>query len=206
MKSRRAQCEQIADGLAGQGFSMVDRFLSKEDVKHLLRLEAFSNGFPQLKKAAVGKQEKKVNENIRGDYIQWIDRETADPALKIYFERLNELISYINRSLFLSLKDFELHLTVYPPGSFYRRHLDQFRQDDHRRLSVIFYLNENWNAGDGGQLRLHLPDGPVDFLPLAGRFICFRSDKIEHEVLPAARDRLSLTGWILDRLSGLGHL
>jgi SM-20-related protein len=36
-------------------------------------------------------------------------------------------------------------------------------------------------------------------VPEAGRLVCFRSDLIEHEVLPATRERYSLTGWALDR-------
>jgi SM-20-related protein len=108
--------------------------------------------------------------------------------------------------LFLSLKDYEIHMTVYPTGSFYKRHLDQFRADDHRKLSAICYLNRNWTDDDGGQLRMYLPEGNKDFLPLAGRLVCFRSDQIEHEVLPAKKERLSLTGWILDQYSDLRHL
>jgi SM-20-related protein len=53
---------------------------------------------------------------------------------------------------------------------------------------------------------MYVPDGPVDILPLAGRLVCFRSDQIEHEVLPATRERLSLTGWLLDQHSDLRHL
>ena len=97
-------------------------------------------------------------------------------------------------------------MTVYPAGSFYKRHLDQFKADDHRKLSVICYLNNNWTAERGGQLRLHLSTDILDILPLAGRMVCFRSDQIEHEVLPAIKDRLSLTGWILDQLADLKHL
>jgi SM-20-related protein len=97
-------------------------------------------------------------------------------------------------------------MTVYPEGSFYKRHLDQFKKDDHRKLSVILYLNADWKDEQGGQLRMHLPDGPKDFLPLAGRLVIFRSDEIEHEVLPATRERLSITGWVLDRLAGLKHI
>jgi SM-20-related protein len=63
---------------------------------------------------------------------------------------------------------------------------------------VICYLNENWTEDDGGQLRVYFPDQSKDFFPIAGRLVCFRSDLLEHEVLPATRERLSLTGWILD--------
>ncbi len=116
------------------------------------------------------------------------------------------MIGYINQSLYLSLKDYEIHMTIYPVGSYYKRHLDQFKQDDHRKLSVICYLNDEWKDDHGGQLRMYLDNHHLDILPVGGRLICFRSDMIEHEVLPATRDRLSLTGWILDQYSGLRHL
>jgi SM-20-related protein len=206
MNSKLGQYEKIAEDLAEQGYSVVDKFLSKGEVNRLLQLEVFRMGLSHFKKAAVGKTERKINENIRGDLIQWIDRATADPILRIYLDRLAELIPYLNQNLFLSLKDFEMHLTIYPAGGYYQRHLDQFKRDDHRKLSVIFYLNENWQVEHGGQLRMHLPGGPLDIFPVAGRFICFRSDKIEHEVLPSSRERLSLTGWILDQLAELRHL
>ena len=207
MNSRLERFEQIASALAEKGYSVADQFLSPEEVTSILQVEEFKNGLSHFKKAGIGKQqEKKVNEGIRGDYIQWIDNATARPEFKIYLDRLRELIGYINQSLFLSVKDFEVHLTIYPEGSFYQRHLDQFKRCDHRKLSVIFYLNEGWKKEHGGQLRIHLAEGPVDFFPVAGRLVCFRSDKIEHEVLPATRERLSLTGWILDQLAELKQL
>jgi len=91
-------------------------------------------------------------------------------------------------------------------GTFYKRHLDQFKKDDHRKLSVICYLNKNWKASEGGQLRIYVSGAELDILPVAGRFVCFRSDQLEHEVLPATRERWSLTGWILDQHADLRHL
>ena len=126
--------------------------------------------------------------------------------MKNYLDRLDELRLYLNRSLFLSLKDIEAHIASYPAGAFYKRHLDQFIADDHRKLSVITYLNENWKDEEGGQLRMYLKQGSVDIFPMAGRLVCFRSDLIEHEVIPAFRERLSITGWMLDQLSDLRHL
>ena len=61
-------------------------------------------------------------------------------------------------------------------------------------------MTEDWTEEHGGQLRIYTEDDQsLDVLPLAGRVVCFRSDVLEHEVLPAKRERLSLTGWILDR-------
>ncbi len=201
------QFETVVDGLADQGYAVINNFLSEQEVASILELDDFKNALLKFKKAGIGKhQDKQINENIRGDYIQWIDRQKCAPPLTTYLKRLEELIQYINQTLFLSLKDYEVHMTVYPVGSFYKRHLDQFKKDDHRKLSIICYLNMNWKEDDGGQLRMHLPAGSKDVFPIAGRLVCFRSDQIEHEVLPATRDRLSLTGWILDQLVELRHL
>jgi SM-20-related protein len=199
--------DSIADDLAERGYAVADQFLSQSEVDALLKLDHFRNGIEHFKKAGIGKnQGLQINEAIRGDYIHWLGKTSAPQPAQIYLDRLNDLIGYLNQSLFLSLKDYEVHMTIYPTGSYYKRHLDQFKQDDHRKLSVICYLNTNWEEEHGGQLRMYLPDGTRDILPVAGRLVCFRSDQIEHEVLPATRERLSLTGWMLDQLSDLRHL
>jgi SM-20-related protein len=199
--------DTIADNLAEHGFAVADQFLSQNEVEKILSLDSFRNGSDNFKKAGIGKsQGLQINESIRGDYIHWLDKTTAEPAVKVYLDRLHHLVQYLNQALFLSLKDYEVHQTIYPIGTYYKRHLDQFKHDDHRKLSVICYLNENWKAEHGGQLRIYLPDGPQDILPIAGRLVCFRSDQLEHEVLPASRERLSLTGWILDQIADLRHL
>src|SRR5688572_11045665 len=193
--------EQIADGLAEAGFAVVDNFLTSAEVDAILDLDIFRVGVVNFRKAGIGKESQlQINETIRGDYIRWIDKNEAPPPAKVYMDRLQGLCEYLNQSLFLSLKDYEIHFTIYPAGSYYKRHLDQFKKDDHRKLSVICYLNKEWEEQHGGQLRMHLSDRAIDLLPLSGRLVCFRSDQIEHEVLPATRERLSLTGWMLDQL------
>jgi SM-20-related protein len=193
--------DAIADGLAEEGYAVADHFLNDGEVRAILQSGDFHDSIQRFKKAGIGKsQNSQINEAIRGDYIQWLDRNTASPAVNVYLNRLNELREFLNRALFLSLKDQEVHLTVYPVGTFYKRHLDQFKKDDHRKLSVICYLNENWNEENGGQLRLHLPSGEKDVYPIAGRLVVMRSDQIEHEVVAANRERLSITGWVLDEV------
>ena len=193
--------EQIADGLAEAGFAVVDNFLANAEVDAILNLDIFREGVVNFRKAGIGKESQlQINESIRGDYIRWIDKNETPPSAKVYMDRLQGLCEYLNQSLFLSLKDYEIHFTIYPAGSYYKRHLDQFKKDDHRKLSVICYLNKGWEEQHGGQLRMHLSDRLIDVLPLSGRLVCFRSDQIEHEVLPATKERLSLTGWMLDQL------
>ena len=202
-----ASFNQIADDLAESGYAVSEGFLTSQEIDSILRLDEFEEGLLHFRKAGIGKQqEKQINESIRGDFIQWIDKVNASQPIKVYLDMVQSLIATLNQSLFLSLKDYEVHMTIYPAGSFYKRHLDQFKADDHRKLSIILYLNINWKKEQGGQLRMHLPSGSKDIFPEAGRLVCFRSDTIEHEVLPASRDRLSLTGWILDQLVDLRHL
>lgn len=197
----------IADELAAHGYAIADQFLSQTEVDTILSLPTFQAGLESFKKAGIGKeQQRQINESIRGDFIHWVDKSAAPAEISSYLAKVDKLMGYLNQTLFLSLKDYEIHMTIYPVGSFYKRHLDQFKKDDHRKLSLICYLNVDWQEENGGQLRIYLPDGHLDILPLAGRLVCFRSDQLEHEVLPATRERLSLTGWILDQYADLRHL
>ena len=196
--------ETIADGLADKGYAVIDNFVPMAEVQAILDLGLFNEN--DLKKAGIGRGNKQINEAIRGDFIQWINKEQTPDSIKNYTDKLDALRLFLNQSLYLSLKDYEVHLAMYPAGSFYKRHLDQFKSDDHRKLSVILYLNKDWNIDQGGQLRMFLKDGSLDFLPIAGRLVCFRSEMIEHEVLPATRTRMSITGWMLDQLADLRHI
>lgn len=193
--------EEIADGIANDGYAVADRFLNADEVKAILSTKEFQDSLGHFKKAGIGKERNhQINEAIRGDYIKWVDNNSSPEPIALYLAKVQNLIQHLNESLFLSLKDVEVHMTMYPPGAFYKRHLDQFSRDDHRKLSIICYLNEDWRADYGGQLRMWPSDTPVDVLPMAGRLVCFRSDMLEHEVLPATKARLSITGWILDRV------
>ncbi len=191
--------DQIADGLAEAGYAIITDFLSAAEADSILESDEFRTGRLHFQKAAIGKVDKQIDEGVRGDYIQWIDTGSASSAERIYLRRLQEMITHLNQSLYLSLRSVEIHRTFYPIGTRYQRHRDQFRSDDHRKLSIICYLNPDWKVAQGGQLRMHLPEGIKDIFPERGTLVCFRSDRIEHEVLPASRERYSLTGWAIDR-------
>ena len=207
-----AAFESLVDQLADKGYALMDNFLSAEECTEIRAIIDRHEENGRLKKAGIGTgQDYQINRSIRGDLIRWIDPEQVAPVTQAYVAKLHMMMEYINRTLYLSLKDAELHYTVYPPGKCYKRHLDQLRLNDHRRLSVICYLNEDWLPEHGGELRLYLSEKEgtetiKDVRPVAGRLICFRSDLLEHEVLPATRPRYSVTGWLLDQLAELTHL
>ncbi len=133
---------------------------------------------------------------IRGDQIDWWHPDQVTVAQQAYLRRLEELRELLNRHLYLSLITQEAHYALYPPQTCYQRHLDRFQDAPERTVSTVFYLNSDWHAEEGGQLRLHLAGGIQDLLPSWNRLVLFRSTDIEHEVLPATRERLSITGWL----------
>src|SRR5258708_8292628 len=177
----QSQFEKITDALAGKGYAIIDHFLSRHEVVDILQSDEFKNSKLHFKKAGIGKlRNLQINKSIRGDYIQWIDPADTPKPIADYFERLYKLIPHLNQNLFLSLKSVEVHMTVYPVGTYYKRHLDQFKSDDHRKLSIICYLNPGWREEHGGQLRIYLPDVPLYVLHLSGWLVCFCSCHVVH--------------------------
>lgn len=197
------QFESIIDGILAEGYGVVDDFLSQDEVIALANRLHERRQAGQFKAAGIGNQQVTVENTIRGDEILWLDHDTATPEEAAFLERIGEFVDYVNRTCYLGLRDFEFHYALYPPGTFYKRHLDQFRSDSRRKLSVICYLNTDWKEGDGGQLAVFLPGETTDatereitIQPLGGRLVCFESGRLEHEVRPASRERLSITGWL----------
>jgi SM-20-related protein len=110
-------------------------------------------------------------------------------------DSLEQLRLRLNREAFLGLFELELHYAAYPPGAGYARHVDQPHGKTRRKISVVLYLNRGWQPDAGGELRIFSGVEHIDVQPLAGRLVCFLTDSREHCVLPAQRERLSLTGW-----------
>lgn len=191
----------IADQLAEQDYCLVENFLSVKQVGNLRDAFAKHRKEDHFKKAGIGNMHLyQVAKEVRGDYIKWIEPENAHPAAAEFLELTAELMQNLNRLLYLSLKDFECHYAIYPPGTYYERHLDQFKLANNRKISLACYLNPDWKAGDGGELRIYDKNGDsIDIAPKAGHLAIFRSDTVEHEVLTTHTDRYSITGWMRDR-------
>ena len=86
-------------------------------------------------------------------------------------------------------------LAIYPgDGSRFQAHVDNTTQDG-RRLTVLCYLNSDWDEAKGGALRVHPTSGPRDILPKAGRLAMFFSDSMKHEVRPTWAPRTAITLW-----------
>lgn len=108
----------------------------------------------------------------------------------------------------------ELGYVYYPTGGFYERHVDVpagSRSWDgrsvssgrpcavRREVSVLIYLDDDWQPAWGGTLRIHkraAAETVLDVPPVAGTLVLLRSDTIEHEVRPTHRPRQAVVGWL----------
>ncbi|PID43083.1 MAG: 2OG-Fe(II) oxygenase [Proteobacteria bacterium] len=147
--------------------------------------------------AGVGRgQAHQQDEQVRTDDICWITNDS--PAGKQWLEWASGLQTHLNRRLFLGLFSFESHFARYQPGDFYQRHLDSFRGQANRVLSMVVYLNKDWSPDDGGQLVLYQGESDttgIRVTPEMGTVVVFLSEEFPHEVLPADRERYSIAGW-----------
>ncbi len=158
----------------------------------------------EFRRAGVGRgADRELRSEVRTDRILWLEAGALSGAQRALWERLEGVRLAVNRRLFLGLHELEAHFAVYPAGAYYRKHLDQFRGMGRRQLSCVLYLNHGWQPADGGALRIYTDAADttafVEILPLHGRLVTFLSARFLHEVLPARRERFSITGWFRTR-------
>lgn len=193
--------EHIVRELRSKGWARQEGVL---DPEHLERINGYFNfHHSEFRPAKVGPKDKRVRQvEIRGDHTFWLDPQNPPDVFAPLIDFLDELKRMVNSRLFLGLKEFECHLAYYEAGSFYKKHSDRHSKDSSRSLSFVFYLNEQWSEDDGGELVLYHQDGTVleKILPRPGAFVSFLSEDFPHEVLPAKRERRSLTGWMHSKI------
>lgn len=197
--------EQLSEQFAEKSWAVVPKFISPPLAQALLAdLQGLQeNG--KFKKAGIGQgQAHQIRSEIRSDYVHWWEEQTLSEAQQQYWQCIEALRQSLNRSCYLGLQSFECHYAAYPPAGFYKKHLDQFQHTKSRIVSCILYLNEAWQAADGGALRVyHEAETDTDFtdiLPQSGTLVCLHSPSVWHEVRPTERPRFSITGWLRNEL------
>ncbi|MBS0201018.1 MAG: 2OG-Fe(II) oxygenase [Proteobacteria bacterium] len=192
--SSSTMADAIAGALCNGGACMIDGLFG--DLADDLATEAQAlQQRDALQSARIGRGASRQGDaSVRGDSTLWLD----DPACAVgqrLLQRLDSLVDGLRESLRLPIHSVEAHYAHYPVGASYARHRDRFRDSGSRLVSCVGYLNRDWLAGDGGALRIHFDDeSHGDVLPLFGTSVCFLSE-LEHEVLPARRDRYSIAAW-----------
>lgn len=190
--------ETLINGLIDKGFGSCDAFLDSPTLLGLRNKLLHYHHEGSMHPAGIGKNfDYQKNAAIRGDVIRWIDPESDDPHEQVFLAAVNEFVSHLNATCYTGINGYEFHYAYYETGSFYKRHLDRFKNDRGRKFSFVLYLNENWQEPSNGGLSLYLENEEVRLYPLEGRVVFFRSDQTEHEVHPSSdRPRLSIAGWL----------
>jgi len=193
--------ELLPHNLHTRGFHIIDNFLETEHCKSLLQLAQEMHQDGLFKRAKIGSNIKAhQNNTIRTDEICWLEEDSVEPEVHSYLKQTINIANILNQSLFLSLVEFETHFAAYQPGSFYKKHIDQFATKKTRKISCVYYLNESWQEDFGGQLKIYDKDHHLieTVLPIENRFICFNSE-LPHEVCLTQQPRYSIAGWMKTR-------
>jgi SM-20-related protein len=186
--------------LSAAGIAIRDHFIAPPQIRALLECARTRRARGEFAAARIGKDATlQRRAEIRGDFTCWL-REPLIPAERSLLEQFEALRLEVNRETFLGLYDLELHYAWYPPAAAYARHVDQPQGTVARKLSLVLYLNLEWNEEDGGALRVYEAGQPrCEIEPIGGRLVCFLTEGREHEVLAARRDRWSVSGWFRGR-------
>jgi len=197
--------EKIISDILENQYSIVEDFFSLVEVAELRQSLLTKYEEDNFKKAAIGNRvNETIEKSVRGDFILWMNEANAEPLEKLFFSKINSLVDYLNKTCFLGILQKEFHYALYPEGTFYKRHLDTFQNDDRRKLSMVCYLNdEDWKPENGGELVIYKDEDGEEketkIYPFPGRMVIFESQILEHEVKPVKTPRMSITGWLKTR-------
>jgi len=125
------------------------------------------------------------------------------------YDQLDAVRTQLSHSLGMALSPgMEATFVVYPPGGYYRRHIDSLAGTDpagsgRRVISFLVYLSEPfrpWTPGDGGALACYRGEDDGDesdvCWPESGLLVAFDSKRVWHEVRPTRRERACVVGWL----------
>jgi SM-20-related protein len=187
----------LIDSFIDNKVGITQNFITKQLSLHLQQnlLNCYADNL--FKHAGTGNEtEVAHNHAVRGDMIYWLDRKHNNNHENAFFDVMDSFILHLNNTCYTGITDYEFHYTLYPIGSFYKKHLDQFKSNDSRKYSMIIYLNEGWLEADGGELCIHQTNSLQNISPQNGKSVFFKSSELEHEVLYTNKARMSITGWL----------
>ncbi len=189
--------EELITSYIANTIGIAQKFITPQLAQHLKSNILRLNAADKLHKAGVGSTAKLAHKpDIRKDKIFWLDQKNNDEHETAFLALIEDFITHLNMSCYTGITDYEFHYAIYEPGSFYKKHKDQFKDNSQRQFSMISYLNEGWEENDGGELVIYKASGQEKTSPNQGKTVFFKSNELEHEVLETNKTRLSITGWL----------
>lgn len=188
---------QLIDSFINDKVGIAKDFINPELSGHLIHHLLNLHNANQLFSAGMGNESAALQDKtLRSDKIHWLDRSHNNPYENDFLDLIDAFILYLNRTCYTGITGYEFHYTLYEKGSFYKKHIDQFKNNEVRQYSMIMYLNQNWTKEDGGELCIHHLDHLQNIAPVSGKSVFFKSSELAHEVLITNKARMSITGWL----------
>jgi SM-20-related protein len=151
----------------------------------------------KLEQASIGHETSLHHQqNFRSDKIFWLDKNNNNSSEGDFFLLMDAFVLFLNQTCYTSITSYEFHYALYEPGSFYKKHIDAFQQNNKRAFSIVLYLNPDWVIADGGELCIFQTNNLQHIQPQMGNCIFFKSDELPHEVEMVNKDRMSIVGWL----------
>ena len=189
--------ERIITSFLENKVGLINDFLQEDLSSHLKENLLLLLVEKQFNVAGIGNNSNFItNKFIRSDRIYWLDRKHNNVHENNFFDLMDAFVKYLNETCYTGITGYEFHYAYYEIGSFYKRHLDQFKDNQSRAYSMIMYLNNNWMPLDGGQLCIYHQDHNQIIDPTNGKCVFFKSSDLEHEVFLSHQPRMSITGWL----------
>jgi SM-20-related protein len=189
--------EELIDSFLENRVGISNEFLS---LMLSMQLKAHLVGLydnDKMKTAGIGNNIGLKNDKlVRNDKIFWLDRKHDNKFENQFLDIIDAFVLYLNKTCYTGISGYEFHYAMYEIGSFYKTHLDQFKNNSSRQYSMIFYLNEEWKIADGGELCIHHKNSLENISPNNRKSIFFKSSELVHEVLITNKLRMSITGWL----------
>ena len=193
--------------------------------RHVRRQDSFPTQYPHLHKLISSIEHTVVGSSSNGK--QTISHESSSPIKRsnIYFEIDTNLTSvqiakYAGDGMAGYPRHCDRGVACRHESSLSNGHDSHSAQNSNGRIvTFVYYLTpEDWDQElDGGALRMFSPmigedptpnhddssnrDLYFDIVPYADRLVVFRSDLMEHQVLPSLRrDRIAITVWLYGKV------
>ena len=189
--------EELIGTYISHQVGISDHFITKELSGQLQKNLLDHDKDNNMKFAGIGNQDlKDPLQDKRGDKIFWMNNESQEPAERAFLNQIDQFILYLNDTCYVGINAYEFHYALYETGSGYQRHVDQFKNNNNRKFSMIHYLNTDWLPGDGGELLIYRDDEVEKISPEMQKAVFFKSDSCEHAVSKSKRPRMSISGWL----------
>jgi Rps23 Pro-64 3,4-dihydroxylase Tpa1-like proline 4-hydroxylase len=157
-RNEALQIGSAVEKLRTNGYSVSPGMLPPELIASLAAEQRRREGAGELGRAGTGRGAGQAAGGTRRQaQSSWFNNGTA--AERNYCAFAERIRLAINSRLFLGLFEFEAQFLHYPPGGFYRRHIDALQGERNRIVSMIAYLNEDWTRQDGGALSVWAAGG-----------------------------------------------